>query len=363
MVAQWAQALRNRADSAALQQLPPLTDAEAAQVMAQLRGDSGHRPGQSAASATPDTPDGVVPGQFRPRITLMTLGRGDGLLGMAPQGKLGPRGDSVTLVQIDWTYRTDSGATWQTPAPTSILNARPVPVQDLFDTGGPVVRIQRNLAAEADAMDRVWDLGLTPVDAKNLQWRHRAAATTLGPMWTLAQEAHFGDFWADVVPQLRTEGWSVVVHPGFAHESVPVSRWKLLIAPDTGELLDKEVDGPLAPRKHPVQKLMLPEREGAWLLSLGIEIDGQTLDLAPMLADLLRRDARWLNARQMAAIDDIAIISLRAPGGKRIEAPAGPLKAIVGAMVDLLTDPNRKQLKDGDPLRLGAWVRILFWPL
>jgi len=285
----------------------------------------------------------------------MTLGRGDGLLGMAPQGKLGPRGDSVTLVQIDWTYRTDSGATWQTPAPTSILNARPAPVQDLFDTGGPVVRMQRNLAAEADAMDRVWDLGLTPVDPKSLQWRHRAAATTLGPVWTLAQEAHFGDFWADVVPELRTEGWSVVVHPGFAHESVPVQRWKLLIAPDTGELLGKEVDGPLAPRERPVQKLMLPEREGAWLLSLGIEIDGQTLDLAPMLADLLRRDARWLNARQMAAIDDIAIISLRAPGGKRIEAPAGPLKAIVGAMVDLLTDPTRRQLKDGDPLRLGAW--------
>ena len=352
MVAQWAQALRNRADSAALQQLPPLTDAEAAQVMAQLRGDGRHRPGHSVA---PDTPDGVVPGHFRPRITLMTLGRGDGLLGMAPQGKLGPRGDSVTLVQIDWTYRTDSGATWQTPAPTSILNARPAPVQDLFDTGGPVVRMQRNLAAEADAMDRVWDLGLTPVDAKNLQWRHRAAAATLGPVWTLAQEAHFGDFWADVVPQLRAEGWSVVVHPGFAHESVPVQRWKLLIAPDTGELLGKEVDGPLAPRERPVQKLMLPEREGAWLLSLGIEIDGQTLDLAPMLADLLRRDARWLNARQMAAIDDIAIISLRAPGGKRIEAPAGPLKAIVGAMVDLLTDPTRKQLKDGDPLRLGAW--------
>ena len=352
VVAQWAQALRNRADSAALQQLPPLTDAEAAQVMAQLRGDGSHPPGHGPV---PNTPDGVVSGHFRPRITLMTLGRGDGLLGMAPQGKLGPRGDSVTLVQIDWTYRTDDGAAWQTPAPTSILNARPAPVQDLFDTGGPVVRMQRNLAAEADAMDRVWDLGLTPVDPKSLQWRHRAAATTLGPVWTLAQEAHFGDFWADVVPQLRTEGWSVVVHPGFAHESVPVSRWKLVIAPDTGELLAKEVDGPLGTRQRPVQKLMLPEREGAWLLNLGIEIDGEMLDLAPMLADLLRRDARWLNARQMAAIDDIAIISLRAPGGKRIEAPAGPLKAIVGAMVDLLTDPTRKQLKDGDPLRLGAW--------
>ncbi|WP_342720362.1 DEAD/DEAH box helicase [Acidovorax sp. FHTAMBA] len=348
VVAQWAQALRNRANSAALQALPPLTDAEAAQVMAQLRGEGSHR----TASAPPD---GVAKGHFRPRITLMTLGRGDGLLGMAPQGKLGPRGDSVTLVQIDWTYRTDDGAHWQTPAPTSILNARPAPVQDLFDTGGPVVRMQRNLGAEADAMDRVWDLGLIPVDASKLQWRHRATAATLGPVWTLAQEAHFGDFWAEQIPQLRAEGWSVVVQPGFAHESVPVLRWKLLIAPDTGELLGKEVDGPLALRERPVQKLQLPEREGAWLLSLGIEIDGETLDLAPMLADLLRRDARWLNARQMAAIDDIDMISLRAPGGKRIDAPAGPLKAIVGAMVDLLTDPTRNQRKDGDPLHLGAW--------
>ncbi|MES2926551.1 MAG: DEAD/DEAH box helicase [Pseudomonadota bacterium] len=356
LVQAWVQALRTQAGPAHLQALAPLSDAEAARVMALLRNEAPHK------SVQPDRPasesahnPGITSGHFRPRITLMTLGRGDGLLGMAPQGKLGPRGDSVTLVQIDWTYRTDDGANWQTPAPTSILNARPAPVQDLFDTGGPVVRMQRNLGAEADAMDRVWDLGLIPVDANKLQWRHRAAAATLGPVWTLAQEAHFGDFWAEQIPQLRTEGWSVVVQPGFAHESVPVLRWKLLIAPDTGELLGKEVDGPLALRERPVQKLQLPEREGAWMLSLGLEIDGETLDLAPMLADLLRRDARWLNAQQMAAFDDIAIISLRAPGGKRIDVPAGPLKAIVGAMVDLLTDPTRNQRKDGDPLHLGAW--------
>ncbi|MBP3982151.1 DEAD/DEAH box helicase [Acidovorax sp. JG5] len=353
-MAMWLQALRSHADAATLKTLTPLSGAEAARVMALLREETPQAALPALAPEPTATP-ALAHGRFCPRITLMTLGRGDGLLGLQPQGKLGPRGDSVTLVRIDWTYRTDSGATWQTPAPASILNARPAPVQDLFDTGGPVVRMQRNLAAESDAMDRMWDLGLIPVDATKLQWRHRAAAATLGPVWTLAQEAHFGDFWAEQIPQLRAEGWSVVVHPGFAHESVPVQRWKLLIAPDTGELLGKEVDGPLAARERPVQKLMLPEREGAWLLSLGIEIDGQTLDLAPMLADLLRRDARWLNAQQMAAIDDIAIISLRAPGGKRIEAPAGPLKAIVGAMVDLLTDPTRNQRKDGDPLHLGAW--------
>ena len=350
VVQSWVQALRDGANAAQLRAMAPLTDSEAAQVMALMRS-AAPAVAHSGGAASSD----VAPGQFRPRLTLMTLGRGDGLLGMQPQGKLGPRGDSVTLAQIDWTYRTDSGATWRTPAPTSILGARPAPVQELFDTGGPLLRMQRNLAAEADAMDRVWDLDLMPVDASKLQWRHRAAASSLGPVWTLAQEAHFGDFWADVVPQLRAEGWSVVVCPGFAHESVPVQRWKLHIAPDTGEILGKEVDGPLAARERPVQKLQLPEREGAWLLTLGIEIDGETLDLAPLLADLLRRDARWLNAQQMAAIDDLAIIKLRAPGGKRIEAPAGPLKAIVGAMVDLLTDPTRKQRQDGDPLRLGAW--------
>lgn len=357
LIAAWAQALRQRADAATLQALAPLTDAEAARVMALLRDGATPVPSDAPTASPAPTPaaSGGVAGQFRPRITLMTLGRGEGLLGMAPQGKLGPRGDSVTLAQIDWTYRTDTGAQWETAAPTSVLNARPAPVQDLYDTGGPVLRMQRHLAAEADAMDRVWDLGLTPVDPKSLQWRHRAATATLGPVWTLAQEAQFGDFWADQVPQLRAEGWSVVVHPGFAHESVPVQRWKLVIAPDTGEPLAKEVDGPLATRQRPVQKLQLPEREGAWLLSLGLEIDGVVLDLAPMLADLLRRDVRWLNARQMAAIDDIAIISLRAPGGRRIDAPAGPLKAIVGTMVDLLTDPTRNQRKDGDPLRLGAW--------
>ena len=293
-----------------------------------------------------------VPGYFRPRLTLQTLGRGDGLLGLKPQGKLGPRGDSVTLAQFDWTYTTVAGERWSTTAPTSILNNRPQAVQELFNTGGPVVRLQRDLSAEAGAIDLVWDLGFMPLDPQSFQWRsHKHPG--LGSVWTLPQEEFFGDFWADQVPQLQAKGWSVVVKPGFAHESVPVQRWKLVVSPDTGEVLGKELDGPLVTPERGIEKLQLPAREGAWLLSLGIEIDGQTLDLAPMLADLLRRDHRWLNAAQIAAIDDLSMISLRAPGGKRIDAPAAPIKAIVGAMVDLLTDPLRNQ--NQSVLKLSAW--------
>lgn len=269
-------------------------------------------------------------GQFIPRITLQTLDRGQGLLGLTPQGKLGPRGDSVTLAQFDWTYQTVAGDRWQTPAPTSILNSRPPAFQELLNSDGTALQMERNLVAEADAMDLVWELGFVPLQESTFQWRSDDRSPdhiqALGSVWTLPQEAFFGEFWADQIPLLQAKGWSVLVLPGFAHESVSVQRWKLLVS---------------------------PEREGSWLLSLGIEIDGQTLDLAPMLADLLRRDARWLNAAQIAAIDDLAIVSLRAPGGKRIDAPAAPLKAIVGSMLDLLTDPRRKQ--DQGSLRLGAW--------
>ncbi len=363
VVAAWIGALRRRADTATLHALPQPTEAEAAHVMALMRGDA-------PTDAPPPLPAGVAAGRFQPSITLMTLGRGDGLLGMERHGAIGPRGGSVTLAQIDWLYRVDSGPgpgadadetgppVWQTPAPTTVLNARPAPVQELpsLPSSGPSpLRLQRDLAAEADAIDLLRDLGLQPIDARKLQWRDPEAADCPGPLWTLPQESAFGDFWADAVPRLRAQGWRVVVRPGFAHESVAVQRWRLVVSPDTGEPEGKEVDGPLAARSRPVQKLRLSEREGAWLLSLGVEIDGETLDLAPMLADLLRRDARWLDARRIAAIDDIAIITLRAPGGRRIEAPAEPLKAIVGALVDLLADPARQQRREGEPLRLGAW--------
>ena len=349
-VALWVEALRRKADAATLKDLPTLTDADASRVMVIRRMD---RPIGAEPSPTIEADDNSVLGHFRPRITLQTLDRGHGLLGLKPQGKLGPRGDSVTLAQFDWTYLTDAGDRWQTSAPTTILNNRAPAVAELFDTGGPVVRMQRDPAAEADAMVLVWEMGFVPLAESAFQWRSRAHSPVLGSVWTLPQEEFFGDFWADQISKLQAKGWSVVVLPGFAHESVPVQRWKLVVSPDTGEILGKKLDGPLIKPERGVGKLQLPEREGAWLLSLGIEIDGQTLDLAPMLADLLRRDARWLNAAQIAANDDLAIVSLRAPGGKRIDAPAAPLKAIIGAMVDLLTDPTRNQHQG--LLRLGAW--------
>jgi len=296
-------------------------------------------------------PIATVPGVMTPRLTLQTLTRGDGLLGLRARDGFGPRGAQVSVARIDWTYATEAGLHWETPAPNRVLNTRPPSTEVLRGAWDQRITMRRDLAAEADASDALWASGLRPLSPQAVQWRSREAGDGHADLWSLPQEAQFADFWAEQVPRFHTLGWSVVVRPGFAHLSVPVDRWRLLIDPTTGVEHGRElVDPPLA-HSGPVVALRQPVREGSFMLSLGIDVDGETLDLAPLLADLIRRDTRWLDAREVAAIHDVTLIMLRAPGGRRIEAPAGPLKAIVSAMLDLLTDPRRLNA----PLRLSSW--------
>ncbi|TMG97474.1 MAG: hypothetical protein E6H79_21135, partial [Betaproteobacteria bacterium] len=73
--------------------------------------------------------DTAVPGHFRPRLTLQTLTRGDGLLGLRAVPGFGPRSTQVTVAQAHWTYATASGLRWDTHAPTRVLNTRPKPTE------------------------------------------------------------------------------------------------------------------------------------------------------------------------------------------------------------------------------------------
>ncbi len=258
-----------------------------------------------------------APARIRPRLTLQTLTRGDGLLGLIAMDGFGPRSSMLTVARFDWAHAS----------------------------GEP------SAEAEADARAALSASGLRPLPPRAVQWRSPAAAVEHRDLWSLPEESHFADFWAVQVPRLQMRGWSIVVLPGFVHQSVTVDRWRIVIDPDTGDEQGRELVDPLGPRVQPLAALRQPPREGSFMLSLGVEVEGETLDLAPMLADLLKRDARWLAASEVAAIDDAATIALYAPGGRRIEATVAPLKVIVSAMLDLLTDPRRR---DG-PLRLLSW--------
>ncbi|MET0333817.1 MAG: DEAD/DEAH box helicase [Rhizobacter sp.] len=291
------------------------------------------------------------PRRFRPRLTLQTLNRGHGLLGLRPSGPFGPRGPEVTVARISWLYRHDDGREAELPAPTSVLNSRGPAVMRIDDDNGASWSLTRERSAEADALDAVWAAGLHPLTDDALQWRSTDLPRPTGPLWTLVREDHFGDFWAERVPEWQAAGWSVVVQPGFAHETLQVQAWKLIVEPATGELLGRELAAPLTPRDAGIEALRQPWREGTWMLSLGVDIAGETWDLVPLLTDLIKRDSRWLSAAHIASIDDKATVRLRAPGGRRIDAPAAPIKAIVRAMVDMLTDPARQH----GPLPLSSW--------
>ena len=288
---------------------------------------------------------------MRPRLRLRTLTRGDGLLGSRAVVGFGPRGAQLTVAEVAWTYLAASGAAWSLPAPTTLLNARPWPVPP-----------GRDLAAEADAAEQLWATALRPLPERALQWRTPEAAAGLDDLWTLPEEVQWADFWVEQVPRLQALGWQVLVLPGFAHFSVPVQRWKLLLDADAAEAGREPAErvDPFAAGSQTLGALhgpnfrLGPGGQGSWRMSLGIEVEGETLDLAPLLADLIRRDRRWLQAAELASMDDEASITLRAPGGKRIDARAAPLKAIVGAMLDLLTDPRRVGSEMGT-IKLSAW--------
>jgi superfamily II DNA or RNA helicase len=290
-------------------------------------------------------------GRFRPRLTLQTLTRGDGLLGMRAAPGFGPRSGQVTVARVDWTYVAASGERWETPAPTRLLNTRSAATVVLRGAWDARIEMKRDANAEADARDALWSSGLRPLPASALQWRGGASAEGGDELWSLPEEAPFGDFWAEQVPRLQGLGWQVIVRPGFGHQSVPVERWRLVIDAAAGGEPGLE---PAELGNAPVVPLHQPGRTGSFMLSLGVEVDGKKLDLAPLLADLLKRDSRWLKAAEIAEIHDDTLILLRGPGGQRIEAPAAPLKAIVGAMLDLLTDPHRSANAEG-PLQLSVW--------
>ena len=118
--------------------------------------------------------------------------------------------------------RSAAARPWSTPAPDSVLQPRPWPLP-----------AHRDFDAEQDAADVLWATDLRPLPTTAIQWRTPGAAAGFEDLWCLPEEAHWGDFFAEQVPKLQALGWVVAVQPGFAHFSVPVQRWRLVVDPAT----------------------------------------------------------------------------------------------------------------------------------
>ncbi|WP_249405737.1 DEAD/DEAH box helicase [Stenotrophomonas sp. CFBP 13718] len=131
----------------------------------------------------------------------------------------------------------------------------------------------------------------------------------------------WGSFMLHELPKLQALGWVITVPEDFRHRITVVDS----------VLWDVELDGTAA---------------GWMTVALDIEVDGQTVALAPMLAQLLQSDPRWTRG-PLDAIDDDERILIASTDAGALSFQAKRLKPVVALLGDLLG-------KGAGPLRISA---------
>jgi superfamily II DNA or RNA helicase len=184
---------------------------------------------------------------------------------------------------------------------------------------GETVRVARHSEREQRLMAALVQNGLQKIPGDALH----TFGSPPDSAYALANEACWNDFMQDALPRLREVGWQIEFDDDFRHHVLHVDAWE-------AELL---------------------EADNGWFdLDMGILVEGQRLPLAPLLASLFRRDARWLDGVLLQQIADDEMIELKTPANLRIRAPAGRLKPLAITLIDLFDG-----FAGGETLRLSRF--------
>lgn len=179
---------------------------------------------------------------------------------------------------------------------------------------GRAVRVKRDLPAEQAALSQLGEAGFAPVQARWLQMYESLPVGALG----LESEEAWAHFFGDAASRLARAGWQIDCPPDFRHRVLVVDEWHA----------------------------ELEENENGWLdLSLGIEVGGRRLDLAPLLYALFRRDGRWLDPIALDRMRDEDTTDLFTAEGERILVQTGRIKPLARTLVDLFDQPDTSPLK------------------
>ena len=188
---------------------------------------------------------------------------------------------------------------------------------------GETVRVQRQRDQESRYLDILAANGLSRVPESVLS----ACGCLPRNAYGLECEAAWPDFMQTVLPVLREAGWQIEFDEEFRHHALQVDAW--------------EAD-------------LLPSENGWFDLDMGVVVDGERLPLAPLLASLFKRDARWLETVELLRIADDELIELRTPNNLRLRVPAGRLKPLAATLIDLFEsfDGGRLKISRFDAQRL-----------
>ena len=184
---------------------------------------------------------------------------------------------------------------------------------------GETVALVRRPTEEAQALQAVQEAGFLPLPPYILNTFGAPPQEIFG----LANEAAWPEFMQNGMKNLRVAGWHIDFADDFRHHVVEIESW------------DAE----------------LTESGDGWFdLDMGVVVEGQRLPLAPLLAMLFRRDARWLDSIDLSNIPDDEAVILLTPQGQQLKVPAGRIKPLAATLIDLFDG-----FSGGETLRLSRF--------
>ena len=186
---------------------------------------------------------------------------------------------------------------------------KPHPWQPVLEhyTEGKLHRVRRDKGAENKAAQRLPKLGLQSAEFVvfdvNLGLHVNA--------YTFADENDWLDFVHVGVPELRQQGWRVELEESFQFHLVQPEDWFTNAAAEAGG--------------------------NDWFgVELGVIVEGQKVNLLPVLLQLLQTNPHLLTTDQLAKMSDLDVIPLPLPDGRKVMFPVGRARQMLGVLLELL---------------------------
>ncbi|MDB5813977.1 MAG: SNF2-related:Helicase, C-terminal:SWIM Zn-finger [Rhodocyclales bacterium] len=191
------------------------------------------------------------------------------------------------------------------------LIVAPEESRDFYLIEGETLQLVRDKAAESVALEQLRQLGFQSV------------LTNIFSTWSIPPGKHllglhdavaWHDWMSHLAPALRAAGWTLQVEDSFHHHIV-------------------EIDELLAD---------VEETEAGWFdLSLGFDLEGQRIALAPLLANFLQQHPHLSSGKGLDNLQDAARIDIRLEDGQRVRFTAGRLKPLLRLLIDLFDGRQR----------------------
>ncbi len=174
---------------------------------------------------------------------------------------------------------------------------------------GKLRRIQRHTSSEITEYSQLIACGFSEAQDAFPNYQLGKHERTL----TFPDSTAWFEFCQNALPQLRTEGWQVELDHSFRFRIAEPESWYA----DAGE--GSGID---------------------WFnVEVGVQLEGQKVNLLPLLLDHIQKNPRALSEEGLAALKPDAVIPIHLPDGRLLPFPARRLKEMLGVLLELF-DPQ-----------------------